>query len=47
MDELVRQAHLGARCFSPGRFANPLTLNLVGVEKIADAAAETTQEQTG
>ena len=47
MDEFVGQAHLGARRFSPGRFADALAFDLVGVEEIADAAAETAQEQAG
>src|SRR5215469_1014243 len=45
MDELVWQPHLAARRFSPGRFANALAFDLVGVEKIADATAEAAQKQ--
>src|SRR5271166_953652 len=47
MDEFVRQAHFGARRLSPGRFADALAFDLVGIDKIADAAAETAQEQAG
>src|ERR1700749_3597228 len=47
MDKCFRQVHLGAWGFAPGRLAAPLAFDLVGIEKIQDAAAEAAQEQTG
>src|ERR1700758_505884 len=45
MDELVRQTQVRAWHFSPHRLANPLAVELFGIEKIADAASEAAQEQ--
>src|SRR5262249_42697217 len=45
MSELVRQAEFGAWRLPPGRLANALAFELVGIHEIANAAAETTQKQ--
>src|SRR5438445_686796 len=47
MDELLGQTELGARRFSPIRLAHAFAFELVGIDKVANAAAETAQEQAG